>query len=98
MTKPIVAFRNFANAPKKNTNLLHGPNLTILSVKARGTQSKHWVLKGFIGHGISEDHLYISCCARPCSFLCLRVDWESFSLNTTFADAHLPRHSALDAV
>ena len=98
MTKPIVAFRNFANAPKKHTNILHGLNLQILSVKTRGTQSKHYVLKGFIGHGISEDHLYISCFARPCYFLCLRMNWELFSLNTTFATVHLPRHSALDAV
>jgi hypothetical protein len=41
MTKPIVAFRNFAKAPKKHTNVLRGLKLQILSVKARGTQSKH---------------------------------------------------------
>ena len=87
MTKLIVPFRNFGNAPKKHTNVLHGLNLPILSVKARGAQSKHCVLKGFIGHGVSEGHLYISC---------LRMNWEWFSLNTTFAAVYLPRHSALD--
>jgi hypothetical protein len=65
MTKSIVAFRNFANAPKKHTNVPLGLNLQILSIKTRDTQSKHWVPKGFIGHGFSEDHLYISCYARP---------------------------------
>ena len=47
MTKPIVAFRNFANAPKKHTNVLHGLNLQILSVKARSTQKQTLGSKGF---------------------------------------------------
>ena len=35
MTKSIVAFCNFANAPKKHTNVLLGLNLQILSIKTR---------------------------------------------------------------
>jgi hypothetical protein len=97
MTKPIYAFCNFANAPKKHTNELHGLNLQVLSVEPRGTQMKQ-VLKGFIGQSLSEDNLYISCYARPCCFLFLRMNWEWFSLNTTFVAVHLPKHSALDAV